>query len=725
VESFVGRWLAGALVIASCALAGAPARAQSDPPAPPAETPAEADDGDDAETVYRADEIVVEEDPDEQPPTEVFADTPVEKEVLPREEVERRPGTTAADLMRTLPGVRQQQRVQGEEAAVSIEGLPPEFTRALVDGERYTGEIGAVDDFRTLPLFDVERVEVLRGAQALRYGSESAGGVVRIDTPDPPSDGWRGAFEGGYGGSNWIYGAGTAAWGNETIGGWLRFVNDEIDGFDEPDDVPDSVRVSAGKQSQRVSRDVYGKLRVDPLEGLGFLTRFGWRSDDESGLAGESGVGDREEHRWFVGEHGEWQLGEATRLVGHVTWYDNELTSDVGRAFEMREREPSGRMALEHLLQTGSMTHGLTAGFDVFGPRLELDNEAFESDIEDPIFQPDQVRQGQAFGGVYAMTESEITSWLRFEGGVRAQFHTDYTPQLLPQVAVLVTPWQPDERRFLRLRASWGMGYRTPSLRDLYQPPVAQLGGAYFLAGNPDLEPEHVQSARAGIEMVPFERITVSATAFYNDIEDHIRSTRFGSIRIGTDYVDPPPLTPAEEELCERFNNQLPVCSREPDEVPIRSELFVKQNLDQVKSHGVETRLRVRPHPLVDVELAYTWLKTEVQDDTIDLTELPNEPEHVVDALLGFEVPRARTRVAALARWRGEAITETSGTGLVSFGSPEKSDPSLTIDLRVVQPIGETRFQLYADLFNVTDERVVDSYVVRGRTLFVGLRGSF
>lgn len=731
----MGRWLAGALAIAICAHAGAAARAQSAPPeAPAAETAtAPADDeaepdaaeGDDAETVYRADEILVDGAPDQEAPTEVFADTPVEREVIPRKEVERRPGTTAADLLRTLPGVRQQQRVQGEEAAVSIEGLPPEFTRALVDGERYTGEVGAVDDFSTLPLFDAERVEVMRGAQALRYGSEAAGGVVRIDMPDPPSDGLRGAFEGGYGGSNWIYGAGTAAWGNELAGGWLRFVSEEIDGFDEPDDVDDSVRVSAGKQSQRVARDLYGKLRVDPRDDLGLVTRFAWRSDDESGLSGESGVGDREEHRWFVGQHGAWDLGEATRLVGNFTWYDNELTSDVGRTFEMREREPSGRMALEHLLQTGPVTHGLTVGFDVFGPRLDLDNEEFESEIDDPIFAPQQVQQGQAFGGVYALSETELTSWLRFEGGVRSQFHTDYQPQLLPQVAVLVTPWQPDERRFLRLRASWGMGYRTPSLRDLYQPPVAQLGGAYFLAGNPLLEPEHVQSARAGIEAVPFERVTVSATGFYNDIEDHIRSTRFGSIRIGTDYVDPPPLTPAEEALCEQWNNTLPICNREPEEVPIRSELFVKQNLDQVKTWGVETRLRVRPYKLVDVELAYTWLKTEVQDDAIALTELPNEPEHVVDALLGLEVPWTRTQIATLARWRGEALTETSGTGLATFTSLEESDPSVTVDLRVVQPIGETRFQLYADLFNVTDERVVDSYVVRGRTLFVGLRGAF
>src|SRR5690606_42132603 len=35
-------------------------------------------------------------------------------------------------------------------------------------------------------------------------------------------------FEGGYGGSHWIYGAGSLGWGSERAGAWLRFVDDEI-----------------------------------------------------------------------------------------------------------------------------------------------------------------------------------------------------------------------------------------------------------------------------------------------------------------------------------------------------------------------------------------------------------------------------------------------------------------------------------------------------------------
>lgn len=699
----MGTWLAVAIGIGigigSGALGAPAARAQA---------PVEPD------VIYRAEEIVVEDARQPAREAEIFEDTPLQREVLPRQDLERRPGTTAADLLRTMPGVRQQQRVQGEEAAVSIEGLPPEFTRALVDGERYTGEIGAVDDFRSIPVADAERMEVLRGAQALRYGSDAAGGVVRIDTPDPPRDGLRAWFEGGYGGDEWGYGAGSLGYGGERAGVWLRFVNDQIDGFGTPDDVDDGVRVSAGPESQRIARDLYGKLRFDPHEHLTLLTRLGWRSDDESGLSGESGQGDREEKRWLLGQHGTWTLGEATRLRGSFLWYENELESDLGRAFQLVEGEPSGRLALEHVLETGPVTHALTIGFDAFAPRLELEEDAFEqASVDQPLsFPPSDLDERQRLGGIYAVTESELAGWLSIEGGLRAQLHSEFEPELLPQVALLVRPWRPDEQRFLRLRASWGRGYRTPSLRDLYQPPVAQLGGAYFLAGNPALAPEHVESIRVGLEAAPIAALSLAVTGFWNEIEDHIRST----------LCRDPALCEADGSITIGFDE--PIAPGFPP-TPIRSPLFVKTNLARVETRGVETRLRWKPHRRVELELAYTWLETEVEDETITITELPNEPEHVVDALVGVELPRTGTRLAALARWRGRALVEASGTGLVSFASLDESDPSWVVDLRLAQPLGGSGLELYADLFNVTDQRVVDSYVVRGRTWFVGLRGRF
>jgi len=211
--------------------------------------------------------------------------------------------------------------------------------------------------------------------------------------------------------------------------------------------------------------------------------------------------------------------------------------------------------------------------------------------------------------------------------------------------------------------------------------------GGYFLEGNPDLDPESSQSWRLGFEWNPRSWLALAATGFWNDIDDAIRSTQVL-----------PPTTPP---------------------------LFRKQNLDEVRTRGAETRLLLRPHARFDLSLGYTFIDSDVLDSTVvGLDELPNTPRHAVDIGTTLRLPRTETSLTLEARWRGHAASETSGTGLLGFGSEEETPASWVFDLRVVQPL-RRGFDLYVDLDNLGDERVIDSYPVRGRTFFVGLRARF
>lgn len=654
--------------------------------------------------VHRAEEILV-DGVEESQDLRVYEDSPGELEILERAEIESRPGRSAADLVRTLPRVRQQERVQGEGAAVSIEGMPAEYTRALVDGRRYEGEIGSVDDFARLPIADAERVELLRGVQALRYGSEAAGGVVRIETPTPPRDGYQAWIDGGGGSDDARFAAASLGLGNPGVGGWLRVVHDQIDGYDQPDpeDLDGGVIAGPGPASHRVATDVYGRLRLDPRENLELGTYFGWRRDRERGLVDDTGggaSGKRNEQRWLAAQDIAWRIGEGG-LSGEVAWYDDSLDSDVGRSFTMDEDEWSGALAYERMLTTGRFAHALTLGVDAHAPHLVLHEEVVAPGVPAGPAS-DSVDETVVTGGIFALSETQLLDTLTLEAGVRGQGHDEFGFRVLPQASLLWTPLLPDRSLpLLRVRASWGLGWRPPSLRDLYQPTVPQHG--YFLEGNPDLDPENLMTARLGVEISPFPTVALSVVGFANQMHDLIRSIRNGSIQTGTRTII----------VCR------PVC--DSIEVPILAQLYQKENLDDASSYGVETRARWQPRPRVDVQLGYTYLHTQVDDSTIDIDELPNEPHHVFDALLGVSVPWSETRLSAQARWRGRALTETSGTGLLGFATTENSDPSWIVDLRLVQPLA-WGMELYADVFNVNDERVVDSYVVRGRSFFGGLR---
>lgn len=682
-------WLAFSL--ASCVAFSAVARAQE-----PLEAP----------------EIVVEgaRPDDEEQPEQVFEDRPVETEVIRDETIRELPITNAADLGRHLTGIRTQSRVQGEEAVVSIEGLPPEYTRVLVNGQRYSGSIGGVDDLRDIPTHALDLVEVKRGTQGVRLGGEGAGGVLNFVTRRAPEEGVHGTLDGGVGNFGKVLVQSASEFMAGPVGITLSAVHDQIDGFDPGDDVV--FAAGGGKDSRRISRDLYGTATWSPLENLETHSRLGWRREDENFVPfdydGPENAPDperRDLHRWTTTNGFSWSMDEATRFTGDLTWYGAYLDSEVGRPFTQDETEWKLDLAGERFVTTGPLNHAITLGFDGRNPTIDLDEGELPPGVPDDIAGDGPVDEQFEIGALFLEDEIALHERVSLLAGIRVEEHSEFGFDWMPQVALVGKPHET-----LSLRASFGMNRRTPSLKDLYQPPVPQLDNAYFLAGNPDLEPEKNLSWRLGAEWSPREWVTASVVGYWNEIEDAIRSIRTRDLNIVTgSRTVCPPRGPCRE---------VPVVEPAP--------LFVRENLDQLRTRGIEAEFRVRPHPRAELRLAYTYLQTKVDDSNlVDLDELPNSPHHVVDATVGVRLPVTETSVALTGRWRSPALVETSGTGSLSFtDSTTESKTSLILDMRVTQPI-RNGIDLYVDFQNMLNEDSVDSYAIRGFAFFVGVRGDW
>jgi outer membrane receptor for ferrienterochelin and colicins len=652
-----------------------------------------------AQEPLEAPEIVVEgERPEQERPAQVFEDRPVETEVVRDEEIQKLPVTNAADLARNLPGIRTQARVQGEEAVVSIEGLPPEYTRVLVNGQRYSGAVGGADDLRDFPLINVDRIEVKRGTQGIRQGGEGAGGVLNLVTRTPPESGVHGRVDGGGGADGKILGSGASEFLLGPVGVTLSAVHDQIDGFDPRGD--NVFPVAGGKDSRRTARDLYGTASWSPWEQVELHSRIGWRREDENFVPiDDPDVTERRDfERWITTYGGSWSLSDATKISSDLTWYQGDTDSEVGRPFTQVEDEWKLDGQVEHFLTTGRFAHAITGGIDLRRPGLDVDEGPPPPDADAPSLEiGGDVDESFRTGALFLEDEVELHDRVSLLGGLRGELHSEFGTDVMPQVALLVRPHET-----LRLRLSWGMNRRAPTLKDLYQPAVPQLGGAYFLIGNPDLEPESSRSYRVGLEWNPRPWVALSTVGFWNEIDDAIRSLRDpDGIVLGTT------VTPGRGG---------PVVTNRT------AELFRKENLDQLRTRGIEAELHLKPHPRTELVLAYTYLQTKVEDSSLtELDELPNSPPHVVDARFSVRLPRTETQVSAMARWRDSALIETIGTGLLSSTSTEESDPSLIVDIRVAQPIRDG-VELYADFLNVTNEDNIDSYAIRGFTFFVGVR---
>ena len=111
------------------------------------------------------------------------------------------PATDVSEIIRTMPGVNltgnSSSGQRGNNRQIDIRGMGPENTLILIDGKPvssrgsvrfgWRGERDTRGDTNWVPPELIERIEVLRGPAAARYGNGAAGGVVNIITK-PASD---------------------------------------------------------------------------------------------------------------------------------------------------------------------------------------------------------------------------------------------------------------------------------------------------------------------------------------------------------------------------------------------------------------------------------------------------------------------------------------------------------------------------------------------------------
>ncbi len=95
---------------------------------------------------------------------------------------------TVQEVLGQVPGVRVRRFGGiGSASTASIRGSKSEQVLVLLDGVRLnTAQRGSVD-LSTIPLRQVERIEVIRGGGSARFGSDAEGGVISITTRKPES----------------------------------------------------------------------------------------------------------------------------------------------------------------------------------------------------------------------------------------------------------------------------------------------------------------------------------------------------------------------------------------------------------------------------------------------------------------------------------------------------------------------------------------------------------
>jgi vitamin B12 transporter len=430
-----------------------------------------------AQTAYQGDPVQVTATRAEQSVDDALAAV----SVISRDEIERSQAPDLLELLRLEAGIDiARSGGPGGQTSVFMRGTNSNHVLVLVDGVRVAAAGTGGFTWEILDPSIIERIEIVRGPRAARWGSDAIGGVIQIFTRLP--DG--GAARAGYG--RYDDRQVSASYGNGFLG--LSVAGRRVEGFsaqnpsgfsyDPDDDGFENLSVSArgdhrlgSGQAAWSARLASGDVEFDQGESdfMNYALRGSYRQATD----------------------GPWTW------EGSAAMYRDNLETDNGFSISdaTTRRIQAGFQAGRNIGNGTSWLVGADA-WQVTGDT----SGSFDEDR-------DNVGIWTGLDG-----RSEAVSW---EASLRADHDGQFGSAVTGNVA---GGWRVADS--LRLRASVGRAFRAPSFSQLYSP---GFGGQY--AGNPDLDPETSVSTEIGLDWFGPGGHGLGLSAYQNDVDDLIAFT--------------------------------------------------------------------------------------------------------------------------------------------------------------------------------------------------------
>jgi vitamin B12 transporter len=403
------------------------------------------------------DDVVVTATRTQTPRAEVLAAVTV----LERDDIERAQAADVIELLSRQPGIDVVRTGgPGSVSTFNTRGTNSSHTLILIDGLRVNSSVQGLFDLAHLPLAQVERIEIVRGPRAALWGSDAIGGVVQIFTRDDVS-GFVEARGGSYGERS--IDAGVRLGSSEAHVGIAAGV-EAIEGFSASDYDDDKDGYS--------NRHVGVRFRVP----VGNQVLSGSARGADADVEYDTGNSDVRDWQAGVRLAGELRPGWQHELVvGHSLdevdssspGYDYAFASDRDSVDWLHRFAPAANQVLQFGLNWSRESGSAWNIYD--GENYDLDRRNLGAFV---------AWNGRA--GAHA-----------FDLSLRHDDNSQFGGATTGNAA-----WGWNATDALRLRASWGQGFRAPNFNELYYP---GFGGGYY-AGFAGLSPERSTSVEAGLD---------------------------------------------------------------------------------------------------------------------------------------------------------------------------------------------------------------------------------
>ena len=99
--------------------------------------------------------------------------------ILTAKQIQQTGSLRLTDILKEQPGLTM---TSGFGAGVQLQGLNPDYTIILINGEPLVGRTAGVLDLNRIALGNIKKIEIVKGPSSSLYGSEAMAGVINIIT---------------------------------------------------------------------------------------------------------------------------------------------------------------------------------------------------------------------------------------------------------------------------------------------------------------------------------------------------------------------------------------------------------------------------------------------------------------------------------------------------------------------------------------------------------------
>ncbi|MDK2069419.1 TonB-dependent receptor [Aliarcobacter butzleri] len=392
-------------------------------------------------------------------------------DVITAEDIEARKFKTVVEALNTIPGIQVSPSGGiGQQTSVFLRGMASNKTLVLIDGIRLndpTGLSGA--NFEHLMINDIERIEVIKGAQSSIWGADASAGVINIITKSAQK-GTHGSASVEYGRYDSKISKANISHKTDDFDAKLGVTRVDTDGF--------SAMTPRGEKAKKYEDDGYENTTAN--------IKLGYNFDENNRVSTSYEIIDTKVD-YDNSPNSSDKAKTKTHLAGVNYENKNDIAitnvyanyTDITREysygnFDGNVKEYGVKSIVPYLSETSFLTIG--TDYKEFEHKNDLDKQYDNKAIY-------ITNTNKFFDDKTIFTES-----LRYDK------YSDFDNKTTGKVGL--KQYIIDE---LNLSSNYGTGYNVPTIYQLFEP-----AGMWGNVGNPDLQPEKTKGYDVGLEYKGF-----------------------------------------------------------------------------------------------------------------------------------------------------------------------------------------------------------------------------